>query len=110
MTTRRTFLGGLAGILASGIAPAAAASGVLMPVRKIIVPRLFPMEIGRYEGFRIIESPMLPGEAWARGAVSTPEHRAAQRAMNRHYRAMLDNVHVANNPPLVIGGHRWTAP
>lgn len=35
MTTRRSFLGGMAGILASGFAPAAVGSGILMPVKKI---------------------------------------------------------------------------
>lgn len=38
MTTRRGFLGGLAGILAAGFAPAAIGSQVLMPVRQIITP------------------------------------------------------------------------
>jgi hypothetical protein len=38
MTTRRGFLGGLAGVLAAGFAPAAIGSGVLMPVRKIVAP------------------------------------------------------------------------
>lgn len=33
---RRSFLTGLAGILASGVAPAAVGSSVLMPVRKIV--------------------------------------------------------------------------
>ncbi|MGE4243704.1 twin-arginine translocation signal domain-containing protein [Ramlibacter sp.] len=35
MTTRRSFL---AGILAAGVAPAAVGSGILMPVRKIVMP------------------------------------------------------------------------
>lgn len=35
---RRSFLAGMTGILASGIAPAAIGSGILMPSRKIIVP------------------------------------------------------------------------
>lgn len=35
---RRNFISGLAGILASGFAPASVASGVLMPVRRIVVP------------------------------------------------------------------------
>lgn len=38
MIRRRSVLGGLAGILASGFAPAAIGSGVLMPVRRIVVP------------------------------------------------------------------------
>jgi hypothetical protein len=41
MTTRRTFLTGLAGIFASGMAPGFAGAGVLMPVRKIVVPDPF---------------------------------------------------------------------
>jgi hypothetical protein len=43
MTTRRGFLAGLAGILASGFAPAAVGSQVLMPVRKIVTPLLTPI-------------------------------------------------------------------
>lgn len=39
---RRNFLGGMAGILAAGFAPAAIGSGVLMPARKILVPEDFP--------------------------------------------------------------------
>lgn len=45
MTTRRGFLGGLAGVLAAGFAPAAIGSGVLMPVRKIAVPEVSGMSI-----------------------------------------------------------------
>lgn len=37
MTTRRNFLGGMAAILASGMAPASARSGVLMPIRPAII-------------------------------------------------------------------------
>lgn len=33
---RRSFLGGLGGILAAGFAPAAVGSGILMPIKKII--------------------------------------------------------------------------
>jgi hypothetical protein len=36
---RRAFLGGLAGILAGGVAPAAIGSGILMPVRRLVLPR-----------------------------------------------------------------------
>ena len=36
---RRGFLKGMAGILASGIAPAALPSGIIMPIRQIIVPQ-----------------------------------------------------------------------
>lgn len=43
---RRELLGGLAGILASGIAPAgfssAVAGGILMPIRQIIMPPSVP--------------------------------------------------------------------
>jgi hypothetical protein len=46
MTTRRNFLTGLAGILASGFAPAAVGSGVLMPVRKVWTPRWVGMDFG----------------------------------------------------------------
>lgn len=69
MTTRRTFLTGMAAILASGMAPASARSGVLMPIRPAIyVPEVlvfkrhmpFPMEIGRIDGFRLIVSDQLP--------------------------------------------------
>ena len=38
MIDRRTFLRGLAGILAAGVAPAAIGSNILMPVRKIWTP------------------------------------------------------------------------
>lgn len=68
MIQRRSFL---AGILAAGVAPAFVRAGVLMPVKEIWVPpvevivltdigletKLFPMEIGRIETFRFIESP-----------------------------------------------------
>lgn len=45
MTTRR---GLLAGILAAGFAPAAIGSGVLMPVRAIVLPKS-PMRWMRYD-------------------------------------------------------------
>jgi hypothetical protein len=64
--------GFLASILAAGVAPAAIGSGVLMPIKRIVLPEyleivdptvnaliyatLYPMEIGRYEGFRYITS------------------------------------------------------
>ena len=37
---RRGFLKGMAGILASGFAPALLPSGILMPVRKLILPEI----------------------------------------------------------------------
>lgn len=37
---RRSLLAGLAGCLAAGFAPAAVGSGILMPVRKIVMPTL----------------------------------------------------------------------
>ncbi len=40
---RRTLLRGMAGILATSVAPAAIGSGILMPVRKIITPQWFGM-------------------------------------------------------------------
>lgn len=71
MMNRRGFL---ASILAAGVAPAAIGSGVLMPIKRIVLPAyceildptmdalsypskfLYPMEIGRYENVRFIES------------------------------------------------------
>lgn len=43
---RRNFL---ASILAAGVAPAAVGSGILMPVRKIVVPRWVGMDLGSGE-------------------------------------------------------------
>lgn len=71
MIQRRGFLGA---ILAAGVAPAFVRSGVLMPVKEIWVPppivqpsgqfgytgsNIWEMEIGRVEGFRFIESPVV---------------------------------------------------
>lgn len=44
--------GFLKGILAAGVAPAVVGSGILMPVRKLIMP----MEIGTWEGFTFVQS------------------------------------------------------
>ena len=38
MNTRRRFLTGMAGILATGIAPAVLPSGIIMPIRQIVKP------------------------------------------------------------------------
>jgi len=38
---RRSFLKGMAGILAAGLAPAAIGSKILMPVRKVIAPAAY---------------------------------------------------------------------
>lgn len=77
---RRAFLAGMAGILASGVAPGVGHTGIVMPVRRIIAPpslayedvtctiaeygRLYEdftdpavMQIGRFDGFRFVESP-----------------------------------------------------
>lgn len=66
---RRTFLTGLAGILASGIAPAVIRSGVLMPMHRIILPdELTPAEARRLLGtcdMRFVRVP--PAPAWVRG-------------------------------------------
>jgi hypothetical protein len=53
--SRRGFLGGLAGILAAGVAPAAVGSGILMPVRQVIAPRpdVLTYDYGRGEAFEI---------------------------------------------------------
>lgn len=45
MTARRAFLGGMAAILASRMAPASAGSGILMPVREIVKPAPLAMGI-----------------------------------------------------------------
>lgn len=55
---RRSFLRGLAGCFAAAAAPGVIGSGVLMPVKRIVVPEMI---IGRYDNFRFIESPMMPG-------------------------------------------------
>jgi hypothetical protein len=53
--TRRLFLGGL--LAAGSCAPAIVRSGVLMPVRPLIVlPPNITMEIGRIETFRFVVS------------------------------------------------------
>jgi hypothetical protein len=71
---RRGFLGGLASILAAGVAPAAVGSGILMPVRQLIAPTegivvmgwdmghgdatdIWRCEVGRYDGVRMIRTP-----------------------------------------------------
>lgn len=41
---RRQVLQGLAGILACGVAPAYAGSGVLMPIKQLILPRLVTLD------------------------------------------------------------------
>lgn len=56
MTTRRGFLGGLAGVLAAGFAPAAIGSGVLMPVRQVVTaPAIYmrPIVDWRLEGHAV---------------------------------------------------------
>lgn len=65
MMNRRGFIGGLAGILAAGHAPASIGSGVLMPVKKVWVPEhpLFRGGLGVYNGVELIVS---PGTIWAR--------------------------------------------
>ncbi len=71
MTTRRGFLGGLAGILAAGVAPGFCR--VVMPVRPVIeAPKIIVAdpsvtisdylaneEFGTYDNFRFIESPTI---------------------------------------------------
>ena len=62
---RRSFITGIAGILAAGYAPAFVGSNVLMPVRKIWTPegrfvdvsevlKTWGGELGRYENVRFI--------------------------------------------------------
>lgn len=97
---RRSFL---AAMLAACAAPAYVKAGVLMPVRKIIVPRVFPMEIGRYDGFRFIESPML--QTWGDNLHDGDDYREWQRVRNVFARNLMDNAYLAANPSVVIG-HR----
>lgn len=57
MMDRRGFLRGLAGCFAAAAAPAVLPSGIIMPVRQIIVPPpIMPMEIGTWEDVRFIEA------------------------------------------------------
>lgn len=54
---RRGFLRGLAGCFAAAAAPAVLPSGIIMPVRQIVVPPpIMPMGIGTWEDVRFIES------------------------------------------------------
>lgn len=86
--------GFLSSILAAGVAPAAIGSGVLMPIKRIVLPEyleiidptmdalryatLYPMEIGRYEGFRFIESPKIQ-------KLQLPPRRSPLFVGNRRY-------------------------
>jgi hypothetical protein len=87
MTTRRTFLSGLAGILASGFAPAAVGSQVLMPVRKVAMSGhpLFHGNLTLWNGLELsYRDCMLPSSYWRDvsyydGMVWTPEEIAAMR-------------------------------
>lgn len=81
---RRNFMGGLAGILASGYAPASVASGVLMPVRQLvddvfpfvmtaqgelIVPVDITVELGEYmELYRLTAQQGQIHERWRSGS------------------------------------------
>ena len=61
LSSRRQFLGGLAGILLSGCAPAVLPSGIIMPIRKLWVPKneLLTIDwIGR-EALRIVHEKMV---------------------------------------------------
>lgn len=107
MTTRRSFIGS---ILACAAAPAIVKAEILMPVRKIIVPAirleppLFEMEIGRWDGFRFIESKLNEPPTWYTGQAGLSQ--ADQMALNREFRRMLDNVGVAPRFQTVIGDKR----
>lgn len=82
ITRRSLFLGSAAVILTPGL---------LMPVRKIIVPE-YVMEFGRIENFRFIETSM--------------DRREAQRLYNKWMRAMLDNKVIANTSFIFQPGAR----
>lgn len=98
MITRRSLLGAC---LAGFAAPAIVKAEILMPVRKIVVPD--PWGVHGYVPWGHYTDKIIENEAWMAGYVGSPEYRAAQRAMNRQYRAILDNARMVNNPrfPLI---------
>lgn len=89
MITRRSlFLGSAAVILTPGI---------LMPVKKIVVPET--MEIWSIESFRFILSNVVEEDfervrrqLWGVSIAEDPQFRAWQRAQNIRMRAMMDNA------------------
>jgi hypothetical protein len=82
---RRGFLGGLAGILAAGVAPAAVGSQILMPVRRIAVP----------------ESGLVAFTRW-QDQMSMALLADQQRVVTAYYRALMDGVACIDTPR--IGG------
>lgn len=77
MTTRRTFLGGMAAILASGMAPASARSGVLMPIRTAII---VPPTLRKW---LLIESTWTEATLW-----TTAQYEAASRVASMTLESM----------------------
>lgn len=67
---RRNFITGMAGILASGFAPAVIGSGVLMPVRKIFVPPPLSINMIPRTVISIRDAYMLELNEWARREVN----------------------------------------
>lgn len=111
--SRRSFLKGIAGILASGIAPAAIGSGILMPVRTIVrinklwnppgLQRLDPHNVDPLTGeeftFNVRVGPYSAEEQelfdYFHGTQWSPGHRRlmeAQRALNMHRSLILNRI------------------
>lgn len=106
MTTRRTFLGS---ILAASMAPAIVKAEILMPVRKIIVPDF-------EDAFYLA---ILDAIRYGTGMHTTAYtgHRgltqADQRALNREFRRLMDNMAVAEpliRPLDARKSFAWTLP
>jgi hypothetical protein len=108
MTTRRGFLGGLAGVLAAGFAPAAIGSGLLMPVRKIALvtigdpSRIFEplppsytditVSLANYSQLYAVseEQEVL----WGTSFIAGDNYRAFQQARTRRVRLLMDSLPV----------------
>lgn len=104
MLKRRSFL---ASILAAGVAPAFVGSGVLMPVKRILVPQqaLIPMEIGRFESFRIIES---PADAFGQRGFIKADIRPGKVNMNANW-MRISGYERYDGKPLSWNGKKYVA-
>ena len=110
---RRAFLAGMAGILASGIAPAVLPSGIIMPVRKIeteIPPWLAGLEPGHWHLFQQSVRLGRAGEkgvhlVWVDGRL-VADDRSLRVKLSAEQQASLagaDEFHV-RKPFKVVGG------